>query len=188
MLEQLFSSKTRVKLLKLFLDDREGRNYYVRELSRILQEHLNSVRRELANLEELGLVFSLEKDKKKFYSVNNDFVLLPELKALLLKSRDLGEQKIVAQIEKTGKIDLLVLKGAFVGDKDSAIDLFIVGNVVRPKLEKIAQQFQRDSGRELNYTVLGRKEFQDRVELGDRFVFTVMNGKKIVVINKIGAT
>jgi len=187
MLEQLFSSKTRVKLLKLFLGDGEDKNYYVRELTRLLNEHLNSIRRELANLEELGLIVSVERDKKKFYSVNKDFTLLSELKALLLKSRDLGEQKIVGQIEKTGKIDLLVLKGKFVGDKESPIDLFIVGNVARSKLEKAISQFQRDSGKELNYTLLGRKEFQDRVELGDRFVFTVLNGRKIVVINKIGA-
>ena len=187
MLEQLFSSKTRIKLLKLFLGDGEDKNYYVRELTRLLNEHLNSIRRELANLEELGLIVSVERDKKKFYSVNKDFTLLSELKALLLKSRDLGEQKIVSLLEKSGKIDLLVLKGIFVGDKESPIDVLIVGNVVKPRLEKVVSQYLRDSGRELNYTVMGRKEFQDRVELGDRFVFTVLNGRKIVVINKIGA-
>lgn len=186
MLEQLFSSKTRVKLLKLFLNETDERDYYVRELTRLLGEHLNSIRRELANLESLGLVSSMEKDKKKYYSINKDFILLPELKALLLKSRELGEQKIINQIEKVGKIDLLVLKGVFVGDSDSQVDIFIVGNVVKPKLEKLVKDYLRETGKELNYAVISRKEFQERVELGDRFVFTVLNGRKITVINKLG--
>ena len=186
MLEQLFSSKTRVKLLKHFLNETEDKNYYVRELTRLLGEHLNSIRRELANLEELGLVLASEKDKKKYYSVNKDFILLPELKALLLKSRELGEQKIINQIEKVGKIDLLVLKGVFIGDNNSQLDVFIVGNIVKPKFEKLVKDYLKETGRELNYAIISRKEFQERVDLGDRFVFTVLNGRKITVINKLG--
>ena len=63
MLEQLFSSKTRVKLLKRFLNQKEDKDYFIRELTRVLGEHLNSIRRELTNLEDLGLVLSQEKDK-----------------------------------------------------------------------------------------------------------------------------
>ena len=186
MLEQLFSSKTRVKLLKLFLNGPNDKKYYVRELTRILGEHLNSIRRELSNLEKLGLVLATVKDKKKFYYVNRDFILLTELKALLLKSRELGEQKILNQLEKIGNIDLLVLKGVFVGDDDSQVDIFIVGTISKPKLEKLIKEYLKESGKELNYAVISRKEFQDRVDLGDRFVFTVLNGRKITVINKLG--
>lgn len=186
MLEQLFSSKTRVKLLKLFLEHDEGREYYIRELARVASEHLNSIRRELENLEELGLVSSTERDKKKYYAVNRDFILLAELKALFLKSRELSEQRVIQQIEKAGKLDLLVLTGALVGNKESTVDIFMVGRVDKPALEKILKVYHKETGKEFNYTIMSRKEFQERVELGDRFVFTVMNGRKIVVINKIG--
>lgn len=186
MLEQLFSSKTRVKLLKLFLGNTEGKEYFIRELTRLIGEHLNSIRRELDNLEDLGLVSSQEKDKKKYYSLTKDFILLPELKALFLKARELNEQKVIQSIEKAGKIDLLVLSGAFTGNREAKVDILIIGRVIKPTLEKIMKSYNRETGKELNYTVMSKKEFDERVELGDRFLFTILNGRKIMVINKIG--
>jgi DNA-binding transcriptional ArsR family regulator len=186
MLEQLFSSKTRVKLLKLFLNQKEDKDYFIRELTRVLGEHLNSIRRELTNLEDLGLVLSQEKDKKKYYSVNKDFILLPELKALLLKSRELGDQKLVQQLEKIGFLDLLILSGTFVGNTDSDVDLFIVGRVQKPKLDKLIQTHEKDSGKDIRYTLMSKKEFQHRIDLGDRFIYTILNSRKITVINKLG--
>jgi len=186
MLEHIFGSKVRVKLLKLFLSQDDEKDYYIRELSRVLETHLNSIRRELDNLEKVGLVSSFEKDKKKFYSVNRDFVLLPELKALLLKSHELNEQKLVSNIEKTGSLDLLVLSGTFVGHSEASVDIFMVGRVIKSKLEKLLKSYFKESKKDLKYTIMSKKEFQHRVDLGDRFVFTVMNGRKIVVINKLG--
>lgn len=186
MLEHIFGSKVRVKLLKLFLGQNEERDYYIREIARMLGEHLNSVRRELENLENLGLVSSQEKDKRKYYGVNREFLLVPELKMLLLKSNELGEQKLVAELEKVGSMDLLVLSGAFVGQAEAPVDIFIVGRVHKPKLEKLTKSYLKDSGRDLKYTVMNKKEFQQRVELGDRFIFTLLNGRKVTVINKLG--
>ncbi|MBI1961349.1 MAG: winged helix-turn-helix transcriptional regulator [Parcubacteria group bacterium] len=187
MLEHIFGSKVRVKLLKLFLgSNNDEQEYYIRELARTLGEHLNSVRRELENLEDVGLVVSQEKDKRKYYSVNKDFLLVPELKTLLLKSRELGEQKLVGQLEKVGTMDLLVLAGSFVGQAASPVDVFIVGRVQKNKLEALLKSHLKESGRDLKYTVMNKKEFQHRVDLGDRFIFTLLNGRKIVVINKLG--
>lgn len=186
MLEQLFSSKTRVKLLKLFLNETGDKEHFIRELTRMTGEHLNSIRRELDNLEDLGLIISTEKDAKKYYGINKDFILLPELRALFLKARELNEQKVIQQIEKVGKIDYLVLSGAFTGNRDSQVDIFIVGRVMKPALEKIIKAYFKETGKELNYAIMTRKEFEERVELGDRFIFTLLNGRKIVVTNKIG--
>ncbi|MBI2637023.1 MAG: winged helix-turn-helix transcriptional regulator [Parcubacteria group bacterium] len=186
MLEHIFGSKVRVKLLKLFLGQNDERDYYIRETARTLGEHLNSVRRELENLENVGLVVSQEKDKRKYYSVNRDFLLVPELKTLLLKSNELGEQKLVGQLEKVGSMDLLVLSGSFVGQAESPVDIFIVGRVHKTKLEKLVKAYLKETGRDLKYTVMNKKEFQQRVELGDRFIFTILNGRKVTVINKLG--
>ena len=54
MVEQLFGSKTRVKLLKLFYSN-PNRPFYVREITRKIDEQINSVRRELANLLSIGI-------------------------------------------------------------------------------------------------------------------------------------
>ena len=57
MIEQLFGSKTRVKLLQLFYSN-PNRSFYVREITRKIDEQINSVRRELSNLLNIGIITS----------------------------------------------------------------------------------------------------------------------------------
>ena len=56
-LEQLFGSKTRARLLGIFLQHPQD-FFYVRELTRKIGAQLNSVRRELKNLIDIGLVIA----------------------------------------------------------------------------------------------------------------------------------
>ncbi len=58
-LEQLFGSRTRVKLLKLFLNSPE-KMFFVREIARAINSQINSVRRELLNLKDLGIIKEVE--------------------------------------------------------------------------------------------------------------------------------
>ena len=53
--EKLFGSKTRAKLLRLFFENPE-KSFYVREMTRVIDEQINSVRRELLNLESIGII------------------------------------------------------------------------------------------------------------------------------------
>lgn len=182
MLEQLFGSRTRVKLLRLFLTN-PSTAFYVRELTRKIDEQLNSVRRELANLLSLGIVVAAEHDDKKFYQLNTSFVLAEELKAVLLKSQILVEQHLVKHIKELGKIRYLALTGSFTGTKTSATDMIVVGKVDRALLVRAVERFQREVGREINYTLLSAREFDERRNLGDKFLLTILNNPKIVVVD-----
>jgi Fic family protein len=84
MLERLFTSRTRVKLLELFLLQPE-REVHVREICRITGLTINAVRRELANLEEIGLLSSRRAGNARFYTANIAFPIYPELMGILLK-------------------------------------------------------------------------------------------------------
>ena len=81
-LEKLFGSKTRAKLLALFFENPD-KSYYVREITRVIEEQINSVRRELTNLNALGLVKieKYEKDPKSVKTYNN----IDELMEAMLK-------------------------------------------------------------------------------------------------------
>ena len=68
-IEKLFGSKTRAKLLDLFFSD-TSKSYYVREITRVIEEQINSVRRELINLESIGIVKNEAYDNKVYYSAN----------------------------------------------------------------------------------------------------------------------
>src|SRR6187431_297117 len=72
MVEQLFGSKTRVKLLKLFYSN-TNRSFYVREITRKIDEQINSVRRELANLLSIGIISSDNTNNRLYYEVNKDY-------------------------------------------------------------------------------------------------------------------
>src|ERR1700684_653146 len=72
MVEQLFGSKTRVKLLQLFYSN-PNRSFYVRELTRKIDEQINSVRRELSNLLSIGIIVSDNTNNRLYYEVNQKF-------------------------------------------------------------------------------------------------------------------
>src|ERR1700742_2611576 len=72
MIEQLFGSKTRVKLLQLFYSN-PNRSFYVREITRKIDEQINSVRRELSNLLSIGIITSENTNNRLYYEVNQKF-------------------------------------------------------------------------------------------------------------------
>lgn len=189
--EQLFGSKARVKILRLFLVSSEPIHYYLREICRITGEHLNSVRRELDNLEKLGLVIkekasSSDKGGKIFYKINKDFILYSELRTLFVKSQLLLEKSLIHGLEEVGNVQLLVLSGGFTGNEKAASDLLIVGRIKNHKLAKLIKKFEKELGRDINYTVLTSAEFNYRRELTDMFLYNILEGKKVILIDNFG--
>jgi DNA-binding transcriptional ArsR family regulator len=84
MLESLFTSRTRVHLLELFLLHPE-REVHVREICRITGSNINAVRRELANLGELGLLTNRRVGNTRLYTANIASPIYQELTAILVK-------------------------------------------------------------------------------------------------------
>lgn len=185
MLEQLFGSRTRVKLLRLFLSS-PGEDFFVRELTRNIGEHINSVRRELGHLEDLGLLKAVTKQRKKYYHVNTEFILYPELKALMIKARVTLEKKFISKLQEVGRVQYLSLMGYFVDDSASATDVFIVGSLPKKHLNSLLEDFNKQFGKELRYTLMSPQEYQYRREVTDKFLFSILNGQQLVVVNKTG--
>jgi DNA-binding transcriptional ArsR family regulator len=188
MLEQLFGSKTRTQILRVFLQNPET-DFFVRELTRRIGAHINAVRHELVNLERLELVEVVrppgEKGtQKKHYRLNRDSVIYPELRALFLKSRSLVEKDMVEKIRACGKFKYFALTGRFLGRDDVPTDLFLVGTPQRPKLAAVIKEYEASLGHEINYTVLDEAEMRYRMDVMDRFVYAVLDGQKLVFIDE----
>ena len=195
MLEKLFGSKARVKILKLFLLH-PNEKYFIRQLSRDLKLQLNSVRRELDNLEKFGILTSNITDEigekesggqeKKYYRANNNFVLYDEIRALIAKAQVLYEKDFVRKLQAIGKIKLLVLTGMFVNNTNSLVDLLIVGRFNKAKLLKLIKELEDGLGKEINFTVFDSREFKYRKDITDVFLYSILEGRKMVIIDKIG--
>jgi predicted transcriptional regulator len=192
MLEQLFGSQTRVKLLQIFLNNPNDK-YFVRELTRVLDSQINAVRRELENLENLEIIKvvkdAAETDKmklrQKFYQSNDQFVLYPELKSIMQKAQFLVNKKFATALKKTGKVYYLALTGQFVGAKDIPIDILVVGKMSKKTFENTLKGFEKSLGREINYTLLDQEEFNYRRSVADRFLYAILDAEKIVMIDEI---
>jgi len=195
MLEQLFGSKTRLKLLKMFLLQPEAK-FYVRELTRELDVQINAVRRELETLMLLGLIeevkFSKSTEKgrrnnqKKFYQANPQAIVYSELRALLLKSQRLGEREMTDLIvERGGDIALFILTGRFVDKDNVPSDMLIVGDVKAAQVAKLVEEYEQEVGFEIRYTILTVQEYEDRKHVMDKFLFTLLEGPVIKVIDEL---
>lgn len=184
MLEQLFGSRTRVKLLRLFLSHPEQR-WFVRELTRLIHEQINSVRRELMHLEKLGLVTATLEQHRKYYQVNTKFSLYPELKALIVKSRMSLEKSSFERILKQDTIKYLALTGYFVDSPTSVIDVFIVGTIQKNAVQALLDEFKDQFGQELRFTLMTPAEYAYRRDVTDKFLFTILNSPKIVLVDRL---
>lgn len=202
-LEQLFGSKTRVRLLRLFLDSPDDA-FFVRELTRRIGAQINAVRTELQKLISLDLVQEVDdpeapegaeggkkrrgKDsrQKRFYQLNQECLIYPELKDLFLKSRVLMEKDLVRKLSSVGHINYLALTGLFVGDEGASTDLLIIGRVRKDKLSKAIKGFEQELGREINYTMMTPQEYRYRKEMTDRFLFNILESNKLTVIDALG--
>ena len=192
MVEQLFGSKTRVKLLSLFFNN-PGRPFYVREITRKIEEQINSVRRELANLLSIGLISSEGSNNRLYYEVNPKYEYYEQLRSIFTsvptKSPDpvmketREEDQIIKRLRSTGSITFAFLTGSFTHDTRTAVDIFVVGDVNKARLAKVVGDMEKDMGRELNYSSLTPDEYDYRMSLNDRFITTILEAKKIVVID-----
>ena len=195
MLEKLFGSKTRVKILKLFLLHPQNK-FYIRQLARDQKLQLNSVRRELENMEKFDILTSSPSNReetaqsggqeKKYYRANLDFVLFDEIKALIVKAQILYEKDFIVKLQSAGRVKLLVLTGLFVNNQNSLIDLLIVGKLNKMKLAKLIRELENELGKEINYTLFNSREFKYRRDITDIFLYGILEGKKMVVIDEIG--
>ncbi len=198
MLEYLFGSKTRFKLLKIFFREPIER-YFVRQLGRLTETQINAVRRELDLLLRSGIISEVElveserRSKnasaggslRKYYTLNVGSTIYPELRDLLLKDQLIGERQFVAELkEKGGEIDLIVLSGRFTGDKTAKTDILLVGAVREGVVEKIVSQAEKDLGFEVRYTIFSKEEFSDRRRMMDKFLYSIFEADHLIIEDK----
>lgn len=201
MLEKLFGSKARARLLKHFLLNSD-QEFYIRQLARDLDLQVNSVRRELNNLEDFGLLSSTGNDstknddlsndskvsglqERKYYRVRTDFILYSEIKSLIIKSQILAGESFIEKLKTVGEPQFILLSGLFVNNSSSPTDVLIVAKIKKEHLLKIINDLEFDLGREINFTVMDEEEFKYRQEVADVFLHSVLNSRKIILLDKI---
>jgi len=195
MIEQLFGSKTRVKLLQLFYSN-PNRSFYVREITRKIDEQINSVRRELANLLNVGIISAANTNNRLYYEVNQNYEFYRAFstifgqggsnKVFTAKQKKGTVNKEKDNLKMLGRLELVIYTGQFTRDESSGIDMLIVGDINQNALNKYVADLEANENKEVRYTVMPLAEFTYRRQIKDRFITTVLASKKQVLLDNTG--
>ena len=183
-LSDIITSKVRIKILELFFSDLTEM-YHVRGIVREIKEEINAVRRELERLEKAGILKNERRGNRLYYWVRRDYGFFGDLLSVVSKTQGLGAE-IIANKKKVGKINYLMFSEGFVKrkkrQKDDEVDILVVGNIVLPELANLIRVEESKRGAEINYTVMGRDEFEFRKKRRDPFLLGVLAGGRVMVV------
>lgn len=194
MIDALFGSKTRVKLLHLFLNN-PGKSFFVREITRKIDEQINSVRRELSNMLNVGIITSDSAENKLYYQVNQRYeYYVPlraifsdksvEIKELSEDQNDISIEKYSSMIQDISGLRLVVLSGVLVRESNTTVDVLFVGNAAPNRIKALIKNIEKSEGREINYSVISYDDFYYRLSVRDKFITEIINGKHKVIVDK----
>ena len=184
-LESLFGSKERSRLLRFFLQNPEP----VFSFSEIIKKNMiNSAktRGELASLVKIKFILKRTKSGKIFYQLNQAFNFYPELKNLIAKSNVYPQCHSLSRVGKIGNIKLAVISGVFINYTKSKADMIIVGDAVsKARLNNLMNSLEAEIGREINFVLMTMDEFKYRLNMLDKFILEFLEGPHEEIINKI---
>jgi len=190
MIDQLFGSKTRVKLLQLFYSN-PNRSFYVREITRKIDEQINSVRRELSNLLNIGIILSDTNNNRLYYEVNQKFEYYKPLHSIFGSKKvstlpaGASEGTDTQNLKSLGNVELIIYTGQFTRDESSGIDILFVGDINQTQLSKYIGDLESKESKELRYTVMTPQEFLYRRQVNDRFLTLLLTSKKQIILDKL---
>ena len=188
MIDALFGSKTRVKLLHLFLSN-PGRAFYVREITRKIDEQINSVRRELANMLSVGIIKSENSDNKLYYEVNQDYPHFEPMKQIF--TSDVPASKVIENVDSggdwakrlkpLGDVRVAILAGKLVLGSESEVDVLLAGSINKTQVKRFMKSLEEEERKTLNYVVMEYDDFYYRLSINDRFVMSIISTKHTVI-------
>lgn len=200
-LEQLFGSIPRVRILRLFMQNLEA-GFSLVEIAERCQIELSAARREVKRLIRANLLrerSSIIKEKNNntkrkksqgkialSYAVNPNFPLMDEVHALVTKSFIASRKRLRTEIQKLGHVKLAVLSGVFLNNDRARTDLLVVGDKMDKKqLEQFLGRIESELGRALQYTLMDTNEFKYRMDMYDRFLKDILETSNEKLINRL---
>lgn len=201
-LEKLFGSAAKVKLIKLFLFNPDSA-FDPTEAAERSKVPVSVTRREISNLEKINFVkpkvyikeiksqknrkIVLSRKKSNGWMLDPKFPYLESLSTFLSKVEPFKQKDMVQKICRSGRIQLIIMSGVFVKEPEIAIDLMIVGDGIRQGfLDNIIRGIEAEIGREISYVVFETAEFNYRLSIFDKTVRDTLEAPHEKVLNKLG--
>jgi len=178
-----FRSRARRKLLAYYFTNPAAR-LHLRDLAERLNIDPSNLSKELQRLEREGLFQSEVNGRQKYFQLNRKYPLFTEVRKIVEKT--IGASFVIAEsLKRIQGIEEAYLFGSFArGQQDSTIDIdvLVIGRPVGGAMAEAVRKLQRTLGREINYTVLTRKEFVARRARKDAFLENVWHNKRVTLV------
>jgi predicted transcriptional regulator with HTH domain len=181
MLKSLFSSSVRADVLSLLLNSPDEQ-FYIREIAELLRKNPSGVKRELDNLEKMGIVVSERVANLKYFRVNKESPLFSELKNLITKS--LGLPGALKAVLRASGAKAAFLYGPYAeGDDVNTVDLFVIGAL--SSLTKELKEIEKRFDRKINCTIIDEEEYRLKKKKRDANLKRLLSGKRITLIGRL---
>src|SRR5437870_12222495 len=176
-------SKARQRLLAYYFTNPRTR-HHLRDLAERLSIDPSNLSKELGRLEREGLFRSEVNGRQKYFQLNLEYPLFDEVRSIVAKT--MGAVPLMTQsLKKIDGIEEAYLYGSFARNRQDAasdIDVLVIGNPRGDTLADAMQKLERRLGREINYAVLSRKEFDSRRAHKDAFLESLWRNKRIPLV------
>jgi len=175
---------TRRKVLALFFLN-PAQQYYFSEVIRLTGTRQGVVQRELKTLTDAGILSAEMRGRQRFYSVNKDNPIFPDLRNIVFKTFGvIGRvQEALKSLEKN--INVAFVYGSFArGEEgaDSDVDLFIVGRAPLDEIVSALSGVENAIGREINPSLFSATEFKSKFSQRNHFIRSIMKSEKEFII------
>jgi len=175
---KMLGNPARVKIMRLFLLNK-GKGFVNKEIVKRSRVNPKLVRSELHLLNSVGFI----KRRGVLWSFDNSFKYATEFENLLINTDTLEKEVITSTFKKVGRVKLLVISGLFIKNKDSRVDLLIVGDRMKKnKIEEGVRRLEAEIGAELVYATFNTKEFVYRVNMYDKLVRDILDFPHEVIL------
>jgi hypothetical protein len=177
-LGKILGSPSRVKIMRLFLFNRD-KSFAAKDVSTRSRVAPVVARREIRILSSVGFL----KKRGESWIFNTQFPYGSEFEDLLLGPDILGREAIIENFKKAGRMKLLIVSGLFIKNRDSRVDLMIVGDKLkRGKIEEGVKKMEAEVGAELSYAIFETKEFLYRLNMYDKLIRDILDYPHEVIV------
>ena len=171
-LGKILGSPARVKIMRLFLLNPKGK-FSRKDIIKKSRVSPNTASQEIKLLASIGFI---KKHSNILWSFNPLFKYTGEFDSLLVGAETLDKKTIADNFRKVGRVKLLLVSGIFIKNKDTRVDLLVVGDKMKKaKIEEEIRKLEAEIGTELVYAIFDTKDFIYRLNMYDKLVRDVLD-------------
>lgn len=201
-LEKIFGSAGKVRLMRLFLFNPKAA-YTLPVIVDRVQISSGAARRELSNLEKMGLIRkrvqrmpkggeAVASKKSKgpkaiVWMIDEEFPFIKQLEIILVNTVELLRGDLVKTLSKVGRLKLVIVSGVFTHNPESRVDILIVGdNLKKRLLQNVIKNIESEVGKELRYATFETADFNYRLSVYDKLIRDILDYPHERLIDKMG--